>query len=74
MNTVDCTDLKVCYLESFYFISVTMFTVGYGDRLPTSTTSLITIDAVEKIFTIFYMFLCTFQLSYSVNTIGTLLT
>ncbi|CAD8131677.1 unnamed protein product [Paramecium octaurelia] len=54
------------YLESFYFMSVTMFTVGYGEIVPT--------NPIEKIFCICYMFLSTMQLSFSVNTIGTILT
>ncbi|CAD8140398.1 unnamed protein product [Paramecium pentaurelia] len=53
------------YLEAMYFISVTTFTVGYGDITPQNTS--------EKCFTIIYMFFCTLQLSYSVNTIGSIL-
>ncbi|CAK56469.1 unnamed protein product (macronuclear) [Paramecium tetraurelia] len=53
------------YLEAMYFISVTTFTVGYGDITPQNTS--------EKCFTIVYMFFCTLQLSYSVNTIGSIL-
>ncbi|KAM3135782.1 hypothetical protein pb186bvf_012179 [Paramecium bursaria] len=54
------------YLQSLYYISVTMFTVGFGDISPQ--------NSYEQIFTIVFMFLCTLQLSYSVNTIGTLIT
>ncbi|CAD8131679.1 unnamed protein product [Paramecium octaurelia] len=53
------------YLEALYFISVTTFTVGYGDITPQ--------NASEKWFTVIYMFFCTLQLSYSVNTIGSIL-
>ncbi|CAD8055839.1 unnamed protein product [Paramecium sonneborni] len=53
------------YLEALYFISVTTFTVGYGDITPQND--------FEKCFTIAYMFFCTLQLSYSVNTIGSIL-
>ncbi|CAD8057236.1 unnamed protein product [Paramecium sonneborni] len=53
------------YMEALYFISVTTFTVGYGDITPQNTS--------EKCFTIIYMFFCTLQLSYSVNTIGSIL-
>ncbi|CAK69340.1 unnamed protein product (macronuclear) [Paramecium tetraurelia] len=48
------------YLESFYFM------IGYGEIVPT--------NPIEKIFCICYMFLSTMQLSFSVNTIGTILT
>jgi hypothetical protein len=47
-------------------MSVTMFTVGYGDISP--------LNSLEKVFCICYMFLSTLQLSYSVNTIGAILT
>ncbi|CAK85696.1 unnamed protein product (macronuclear) [Paramecium tetraurelia] len=57
---------EVQYLEAFYFMSVTMFTVGYGDINPQ--------NSLEKVFCICYMFLSTLQLSYSVNTIGAILT
>ncbi|CAD8121306.1 unnamed protein product [Paramecium sonneborni] len=57
---------QVQFLESFYFMSVTMFTVGYGDITPT--------NSLEKMFCICYMFLSTLQYSYSVNTIGLILT
>ncbi|CAD8150611.1 unnamed protein product [Paramecium pentaurelia] len=53
------------YIESLYFISISMFTVGYGDVHPN--------NKIEKIFSIFFVFLCAFQLSYSLDTIGHLL-
>ncbi|KAM3135781.1 hypothetical protein pb186bvf_012178 [Paramecium bursaria] len=58
-------DWNVLYINSLYFMSVTMFTVGYGDIHP--------YNMGEKVFCLFFMFLCTFQLSYSVNTIGAIL-
>ncbi|CAD8159990.1 unnamed protein product [Paramecium pentaurelia] len=54
------------FLQSFYFICVTTFTVGYGDLTPKNPP--------EQIFTIFYMFLCMLLFSYTVNTIGSILT
>ncbi|CAD8092518.1 unnamed protein product [Paramecium sonneborni] len=66
INKVFYESWKVQYLEAFYFMSVTMFTVGYGDINPQ--------NSLEKVFCICYMFLSTLQLSYSVNTIGTILT
>ncbi|CAK68968.1 unnamed protein product (macronuclear) [Paramecium tetraurelia] len=54
------------FLQSFYFICVTTFTVGYGDLTPKNPP--------EQIFTIIYMFLCMLLFSYTVNTIGSILT
>ncbi|CAD8064795.1 unnamed protein product [Paramecium sonneborni] len=54
------------FLQSFYFICVTTFTVGYGDLTPKNPP--------EQIFTIVYMFLCMLLFSYTVNTIGSILT
>ena len=42
-----------------------MFTVGYGDITPVSFE--------ERIFAIFYMMICSIQLSYSVSTVGAIL-
>ncbi|CAD8184791.1 unnamed protein product [Paramecium pentaurelia] len=55
----------VQYLFSFYYSTVTMFTVGYGDITPVSY--------IERIISIFYMMFCSIQLSYSVSTVGTIL-
>ncbi|CAD8145415.1 unnamed protein product [Paramecium octaurelia] len=57
------TDL---YIESMYYTSVTMYTVGYGDIHP--------INIAEKMFAFLFVFVCTFQLSFSLNTIGEILT
>ncbi|CAD8145482.1 unnamed protein product [Paramecium pentaurelia] len=54
------------YIESMYFTSVTMYTVGYGDIHP--------INISEKVFAFLFVFVCTFQLSFSLNTIGEILT
>ncbi|CAD8162298.1 unnamed protein product [Paramecium pentaurelia] len=55
----------VQYLFSFYYSTVTMFTIGYGDITPVSY--------IERIISIFYMMFCSIQLSYSVSTVGTIL-
>ena len=43
-----------------------MTTIGYGDITPVNTT--------ERLFVIFVTFVSTFFLSYSVNSIGSILT
>ncbi|CAD8197001.1 unnamed protein product [Paramecium pentaurelia] len=53
------------YLEAFYFSTVTMISVGYGDIVP--------LNALEKICTILFMFTTCVQLSFSVNTVGEIL-
>ncbi|CAK87680.1 unnamed protein product (macronuclear) [Paramecium tetraurelia] len=53
------------YLEAFYFSTVTMISVGYGDIVP--------LNALEKICTIIFMFTTCVQLSFSVNTVGEIL-
>lgn len=48
------------YLDSLYFSSITLATVGYGDLRPSTPAS--------KIFTIFYIFMGAGFLSYIVYT------
>ncbi|CAD8158911.1 unnamed protein product [Paramecium pentaurelia] len=66
LNKYDNDDWSFQFLQSFYFICVTTFTVGYGDLTPKNPP--------EQIFTIIYMFLCMLLFSYTVNTIGSILT
>ncbi|CAD8074510.1 unnamed protein product [Paramecium sonneborni] len=63
LDNISWTDL---YIESMYYTSVTMYTVGYGDLHP--------INISEKMFAFLFVFVCTFQLSFSLNTIGEILT
>ncbi|CAD8073817.1 unnamed protein product [Paramecium sonneborni] len=56
---------QVQYLYSFYFSTVTMFTIGYGDVVP--------ISYLERIIAILYMMICSIQLSYSVSTVGAII-
>lgn len=42
-----------------------MFTVGYGDISPSND--------LERMFAIGFMMICSIQLSYSVNTVGTII-
>ncbi|CAD8086199.1 unnamed protein product [Paramecium sonneborni] len=56
---------QIQYLYSFYFSTVTMFTIGYGDVVP--------ISYLERIVAILYMMICSIQLSYSVSTVGAII-
>ncbi|CAK56642.1 unnamed protein product (macronuclear) [Paramecium tetraurelia] len=56
---------EIKYLEAFYFSTVTMISVGYGDIVP--------LNSLEKICTILFMFTTCVQLSFSVNTVGEIL-
>ncbi|CAD8052274.1 unnamed protein product [Paramecium sonneborni] len=49
------------YITAFYFSSVTMFTVGYGDVIPK--------NIYERLVTIGFMVCSTLQLSYTVSAI-----
>ncbi|CAD8055062.1 unnamed protein product [Paramecium sonneborni] len=53
------------YLRSFYFCTVTMFTVGYGDLTPQSD--------LEYTICIIFIMIFSIQLPYSVNTVGTII-
>ncbi|CAD8198895.1 unnamed protein product [Paramecium pentaurelia] len=59
---IDWTDE---YLQSFYYICVTMFTVGYGDITPKS--------GLEKSICIFLILVSSIQLPYSINTVGSII-
>ncbi|CAD8145417.1 unnamed protein product [Paramecium octaurelia] len=66
LNKYESDEWSYQFLQSFYFICVTTFTVGYGDLTPKNPP--------EQIFTIIYMFFCMLLFSYTVNTIGSILT
>ena len=50
------------YLTSYYFVIITMITVGYGDISP--------VNNYEKIFSIFFVFIACGIFAYSLNSIG----
>ncbi|CAD8084162.1 unnamed protein product [Paramecium sonneborni] len=62
LQMIDWTDE---YLQSFYYICVTMFTVGYGDISPKS--------GLEKSTCIFLILVSSIQLPYSINTVGSII-
>ncbi|EAR85572.2 cyclic nucleotide-binding domain protein (macronuclear) [Tetrahymena thermophila SB210] len=57
-------DWKEQYIKSFYFIAVTMTTIGYGDIVPTNLT--------ETIISIFSMIIAAGVFGYTINSIGTI--
>ncbi|KAL4481766.1 hypothetical protein ABPG74_007855 [Tetrahymena malaccensis] len=59
---VEEKSILIKYIYSFYFLSVTMITVGYGDITPQ--------NPVEMTFTIITMFVTGFFWAYSLNRIG----
>jgi potassium voltage-gated channel Eag-related subfamily H protein 5 len=63
----------VQYLHAFYFASVTMISVGYGDIVPTSITNNSILDDTEMLVTILFMFCSCLQLSFSVSSIFSIL-
>ncbi|KAM3132072.1 hypothetical protein pb186bvf_015816 [Paramecium bursaria] len=60
----------VQYLEAFYYSTVTMISVGYGDITPQSKKFQINLDSLEKLLVITFMFLSCVQLSFTVGTVG----
>lgn len=52
----------VNYLNSYYFVCVTMLTVGYGDFSPK--------NSIEKLFTIIFIYVACGIFAYSINSIG----
>lgn len=61
-NLASETSIFIKYIYSFYFLSVTMITVGYGDITPQ--------NPIEMTFTILTMFVTGFFWAYSLNKIG----
>ncbi|EAR94252.3 cyclic nucleotide-binding domain protein (macronuclear) [Tetrahymena thermophila SB210] len=59
---VEEDNILIKYIYSFYFLSVTMSTVGYGDITPQ--------NPAEMTFTIITMFVTGFFWAYSLNRIG----
>ena len=55
-------DWYIKYLNAFYFSTVTMATVGYGDITPQTH--------FEKLQCIFTMFICCGVFAYTLNSIG----
>lgn len=50
------------YLNSYYFVCVTMLTVGYGDLSPR--------NSIEKLFAIIFIYIACGIFAYSINKIG----
>lgn len=50
------------YLFSYYFVCITMNTVGYGDVIPQNPT--------ERVFTIVFIYIACGIFAYSINSIG----
>jgi NADH:ubiquinone oxidoreductase subunit 2 (subunit N) len=44
------------YIYTLYFACTTMFTVGYGDILPTNKTEMITIMFIEALGKLLFLF------------------
>lgn len=53
------------YIDAYYFTTVTMITVGYGDIIPASEE--------EKIVCIIFMLFSCGIFGYSMNTVGSIL-
>ena len=56
------SDWYVKYLNSFYFVCITMNTVGYGDITPMNTK--------EKLFSIVFTYIACGVFAYTLNSIG----
>ena len=56
------SDWWILYLNSFYFVCITMNTVGYGDISPQ--------NSYEKIFSIVFTYMACGLFAYSLNSIG----
>lgn len=64
-NTINVNDYFKIYITAFYFSTVTMITVGYGDIHPYNT--------LEKILGIIAIFLSCGVFAYSINSIGNII-
>ena len=67
LNSKNLTESDVFskYIYSFYYIAVTMITVGYGDITPQ--------NYIEVTFTVLTMFFTGVLYAYSLNCIGNIL-
>lgn len=63
INTRGLTNVSVWtkYIDSFYFVVITMNTVGFGDIVATNT--------IERIFSIFFVFIACGVFAYTINSI-----
>lgn len=62
---IDSENFLDIYLNSIYFICVTMNTVGYGDISPS--------NPLETIFVIVFIYMACIVFAYTLNSIGTIL-
>ncbi|KAL4508593.1 hypothetical protein ABPG73_005979 [Tetrahymena malaccensis] len=62
---IENADVFTRYVQSFYYLAVTMITVGYGDITPQTT--------YEILFTTATMFVTGFFYAFSLNRIGTII-
>ena len=60
-NSLQDKDIWTKYIESFYFVIITMNTVGYGDLTPTNN--------VEKLFCICFVCIACGVFAYTLNSI-----
>lgn len=65
-RNIDKEEWYIQYIESYYFNTVTMVTVGYGDIYP--------VTPAEQVVSIVIMIVSCGVFAYSVNTIGVVFT
>lgn len=59
------SSFQIEYLYSYYFVCITMNTVGFGDIIPT--------NSIEIVFCIIFIFFACGMFAYSINSIGIIL-